>query len=138
MFVTVWIGILEISTGRLDAANAGHEYPAVTRDGKFELLKDKHGFVIGGMEGMRYRDYEIALKPGDRIFVYTDGVPEATDGEGVMFGTERMLEALNEDACAGTEKILDNVRKAVDAFVGGAEQFDDLTMMCLEFKGNKA
>ncbi|MBQ1317738.1 MAG: SpoIIE family protein phosphatase [Lachnospiraceae bacterium] len=135
MFVTVWIGILEISTGRLDAANAGHEYPAVMHDGKFELLKDKHGFVIGGMEGMRYRDYEIVLKPGDRIFVYTDGVPEATDGEGAMFGTERMLDALNEDACAGTEKILDNVRKAVDVFVGGAEQFDDLTMMCLEYRG---
>ena len=82
MFVTVWLGILEISTGKLTAANAGHEYPVMKRpDGRFELLKDKHGFVVGGMEGVKYKDYELQLEPGAKLFLYTDGVPEATDAQ---------------------------------------------------------
>ena len=136
MFVTVWLGILEISTGKLEAANAGHEYPAIRRKGgKFELLKDKHGMVLGGMEGMKYRGYELQLNPGDSIFVYTDGVPEASDADYNMFGTDRMLEALNSEPDAAPEKLLGNVRAAVDGFVGDAEPFDDLTMLCLEYKG---
>lgn len=97
MFVTVWLGILEISTGKLTAANAGHEYPVLQKKpgGSFALLKDKHGFVIGGMPGMKYKDYELQLMPGMRLFLYTDGVPEATDADGVMYGNERMLAALN-------------------------------------------
>ena len=80
MFVTVWLGILEISTGRLTAANAGHEYPVKKEaDGRFEILKDRHGFVIGGLDGVRYKEYELLLKPGAKLFLYTDGVPEATD-----------------------------------------------------------
>ncbi len=136
MFVTVWLGILEISTGKLTAANAGHEYPALKRaDGGFELFKDTHGFVVGGMEGIRYREYELQLEPGAKLFLYTDGLPEATDAEGNMFGAERMLAALNGDADASSEQILDGVRKAVDGFVKDAEQFDDLTMLCVEYKG---
>ena len=97
MFVTVWLGILEISTGKLTAANAGHEYPVLQKKpgGSFALLKDKHGFVIGGMPGMKYKDYELQLMPGMRLFLYTDGVPETTDADGVMYGNERMLAALN-------------------------------------------
>ena len=137
MFVTVWIGIMEISTGRIIAANAGHEYPAVYRkDGDFELYKDRHGFVVGGMPGIRYREYELVLKPGDRLFLYTDGVPEATDAGGELFGTERMIDALNRGG-SKPEEILKEVRRNVDAFVGDAEQFDDLTMLCLEYKGKK-
>ena len=136
MFVTVWLGILEISTGRLNAANAGHEYPAICKkDGSFELYKDKHGFVIGGMPGVRYKEYALQMEPGDKIFVYTDGVPEATAGSGEMFGAERMTAALNTCADRSPEVILRRVRSAVDDFVGDAEQFDDLTMMCLEYKG---
>ena len=136
MFVTVWLGILEISTGRLTAANAGHEFPALRRaGGDFELYKDRHGFVIGGMEGMRYKDYELQLSPGDKLFLYTDGVAEATDPENVLFGTERMLEALNTEPEAGPEQLLKNVRAAVDGFVREAPQFDDLTMLCLEYSG---
>ncbi|MBR0162478.1 MAG: SpoIIE family protein phosphatase [Oscillospiraceae bacterium] len=137
MFVTVWIGILEISTGRITAANAGHEYPALMKQGRFALLKDKHGLVIGGMEGSKYRDYEIVLEPGDKLFVYTDGVPEAMDTDNTLFGTERMLNALNEEPDAAPEKILRNVHQAVDDFVKDAEQFDDVTMLCLEYKGKK-
>ena len=136
MFVTVWAGILEISTGKLTAANAGHEYPALKRaSGDFELFRDKHGFVIGGMEGIRYKEYEIQLNPGDKLFLYTDGVPEATDANMELFGTERMIEALNRGKDSSPEQVLQCVRRAVDDFVKDAEQFDDLTMLCLEYKG---
>lgn len=134
LFVTVWMGILEISTGRLKAANAGHEYPVLKDpDGSFELLKDKHGFVVGAMEGMKYKEYEVQLEPGAKLFLYTDGVPEATNADAEMFGTDRMLDALNGDPDAAPEQLLRNVRSAVDAFVDEAEQFDDLTMLAITY-----
>ena len=136
MFVTAWLGILELSTGKLTAANAGHEYPVLRRpDGSFELYKDQHGFVIGGLENAKYREYELTLEPGAELFLYTDGLPEATDAEGNMFGTERMLTILNEGKETVPDHILKKVRDGVDGFVNGAEQFDDLTMLCLEYKG---
>ena len=138
MFVTVWLGILEISTGKLTASNAGHEYPAIKTGDKFELLKDKHGLVIGGMAGIQYKEYELPLKPGDKLFLYTDGVAEATRGGHELFGTKRMLEALNRDPDASPYELLGNVRHAVDGFVGKDEQFDDLTMMCFEYIGENA
>ncbi len=136
MFVTIWLGILELSTGRLIAANAGHEYPAIYNPGgRFELLKDKHGMVIGGLEHSKYTDYELIMEPGTKIFVYTDGVPEAIDASDNMFGTGRMVDALNKEPQANPQKILKNVRESVDTFVSGAEQFDDLTMLCIEYRG---
>ncbi|MBE6908576.1 MAG: hypothetical protein E7474_03065 [Ruminococcaceae bacterium] len=139
MFVTVWIGVLKISTGTLTAANAGHEFPALKRaGGEFELFKDKHGFVVGGMEGIKFKEYTLALEPGDKLFVYTDGVPEATDAENALFGTGRMLAALNENADAAPREMLQAVRRAVDGFVKDAEQFDDLTMLGFAYKGREA
>ena len=136
MFVTVWLGILEISTGKLTAANAGHEYPVLMQpDGKFELVKDKHGFVIGGMNGVRYSEYELTLQKGAKLFLYTDGVPEATNAENELLGSDRMLAALNENNGVSPENLLKNVKTAVNNFVNGAEQFDDLTMLGLEYKG---
>ena len=136
MFVTVWIGILEISTGILKAANAGHEFPTIKKpDGPFELLKDKHGFVVGGMEGVKYREYEVKLEKGSKLFVYTDGIPEATDKDNNMFGTDRMLEALNKEPGASTEKLIENVTESVADFVKDAVQFDDMTMICFEYRG---
>ena len=136
MFVTVWMGILELSTGRLTAANAGHEYPALKLpNGQFELYKDKHGFVIGNMPEYRYKEYELTLEPGAKIFVYTDGVPEATNAQKELFGTQRMIDALNEQPEITPQEILQNVRTSVNNFVEDAEQFDDLTMLCLEYKG---
>ena len=138
MFVTVWVGILEISTGKLTAANAGHEYPALRRaNGSFELFRDKHGFVIGGMPGISYREYELHLDPGDKLFLYTDGVPEATNADSELFGTDRMIAALNEEKDQTPKQVLEGVRQAVDSFVQEAEQFDDLTMLCLEYKGDE-
>jgi sigma-B regulation protein RsbU (phosphoserine phosphatase) len=136
MFVTVWLGILEISTGKILAANAGHEYPALKRaEGSFELFKDKHGFVLGSMSGLKYRDYEIMLNPGDTLFVYTDGVPEAADADMQFFGSDRMVDALNACGETAPEQVLQAVKQAVDGFVKDAEQFDDLTMLCLTYKG---
>ena len=136
MFVTVWLGILEISSGIIVCANAGHEYPAIYRNGgSFELYKDKHGFVLGGMEGIRYKEYELQLEKGDKLFLYTDGVPEATDSHKELFGTDRMLDALNAKPDGSPQELLKEVHDAVSAFVQEAEQFDDITMLCLEYKG---
>ena len=138
MFVTVWVGILEISTGKLTAANAGHEFPALMRaGGEFELFQDKHGFVIGGLEGVKYKQYELQLEPGDKLFVYTDGVAEATDAKEELFGTDRMLKALNEAKDQGPKELLHSVRQSIDQFVQDAEQFDDLTMLCVAYRGPK-
>lgn len=135
MFVTVWLGILEISTGKLTAANAGHEYPAIYRkNGEFEIFKDKHGFVVGGIEGMRYTDYEIQLDKGDKLFLYTDGLPEATDSNEQMYTVDRMLKTLNEHKDKSPKDILEGVKNSVGDFVGDAPQFDDLTMLCIEIK----
>lgn len=136
MFVTVWLGIYEISTGRLTAANAGHEYPAVKRvGGSFTLFKDKHGFVMGGMEDVTYREYELTLHAGDILFLYTDGVAEATNKEKQLYGTDRMLDALNKKENADSRELLLTVRADIDLFVGEAEQFDDITMLALKIKG---
>ena len=135
MFVTVWIGILELSTGKLTAANGGHEYPVLKKGDWFEVYRDVHGFLVGGMPGMQYRDYEIRLQPGDKLFIYTDGLPEAQDAERKMFSLERLVETLNLNREESPEDLLKAVRTAVDAFAGNAEQFDDLTMLCLEYKG---
>ena len=139
MFVTVWYGVLEISTGNVKAANAGHEYPALKKaDGSFELFKDKHGFVLGGMEGMKYKQYEFHMDKGAAIFLYTDGVPEATNSDNKLFGTDRMIAALNTDPQAAPAEILKKVHDEVDKFVGSAIQFDDLTMLCVRLNSDKS
>ena len=133
MFVTVWLGIYQISTGHLTAANAGHEYPALRHgDGSFTLFHDRHGFVLAGMEGSRYREYELELQEGDTLFVYTDGVAEATNADNQLYGTDRMLAALNGCQAASPEGLLHAVKVDIDRFVGDAPQFDDITMLSLQ------
>ena len=135
MFVTVWLGIHEISTGRLTAANAGHEYPAIRHgNGSFELYKDKHGFVLAGMKGIRYKEYTLELRAGDTLFVYTDGVPEATDADNAMYGTGRMLEVLNRERDASPEMLLQAVKRDITLFSGDVTQFDDITMLAIKIK----
>ena len=139
MFVTVWLGILEISTGKLVTSNAGHEYPIININGKYELLKDKHGIAIGAVPNSKYVDTEIMLKSGDQIFVYTDGVAEATDLNKQLFGTERTVEALNSlPKGISQQEVLESVKKAVDSFVKEAPQFDDITMVGLKYIGPNA
>ena len=137
MFVTVWFGILDLKTGIVTAANAGHEYPALkTAEGEYRLMKKKHGFVVGGMEGIKYREYTFTMEPGDSLFLYTDGVPEASDVRNEQYGTERMLSALNRGKDLSPKELLAFVRNDIDAFVQNAPQFDDLTMMCVKYRGS--
>lgn len=135
MFVTVWLGIYEISTGKLTTANAGHEYPVLCRaGGTFELQKERHGFVLAGIETARYREYELEIGVGDTLFLYTDGVPEATDGTKMLYGTKRMLEALNGGRDLAPEELLQYMKQDIDRFVGEAAQFDDITMLAFQRK----
>ena len=130
MFVTAWFGILEISTGKIIAANAGHEYPIIRNaNGEFTLIKDRHGLVLGAMENRKYKDYELTLSRGGMLFLYTDGVPEATNKTLEMFGTKRLLDALNQSHAQDAVALLTAVRSAVSDFVDGTDQFDDLTML---------
>ena len=136
LFVTVWLGILEISTGKVIASNAGHEYPAVRKaGGQYELLKAKNSPAVATMEGMKFREHEFTLNPGDNIYLYTDGVAEATNIHEELYGTDRMLEALDHTRSDSAEGILRAMKQDVDAFTGEAPQFDDITMLCLRYFG---
>ncbi|MBQ9459375.1 MAG: SpoIIE family protein phosphatase, partial [Oscillospiraceae bacterium] len=136
LFVTVWLAILEISTGKGLAANAGHEHPTLRRsNGKYELVEYRHSPAVATMDCLRFREHEFELRPGDSLFVYTDGVAEATNANNELYGTERMLAALNEIPDAAPEIVLEAVKRSVDAFVGDAPQFDDITMLCLKYLG---
>ena len=139
LFVTVWLGIIEISTGKGVAANAGHEHPVMRNNNdEYKLVVYKHSPVVAAMEGMMFKQHEFQLQPGDSIFVYTDGVAEATNGANELFGTDRMLEALNKDPDALPEQVLKNVMEGIDGFVQGVEQFDDITMLALKYFGPEA
>ena len=135
-FVTMWVAVLEISTGKGIVANAGHEHPAVRKaDGSYELIIYRHSMPVGTMEGLKFRQHEFQMNPGDSFFVYTDGVAEATNADNELYGTERMLAALNSEPDALPEKTLTNVMDDINRFVDGAEQFDDITMLCLRYYG---
>ncbi len=136
LFVTVWLSILELSTGRGIAANAGHEHPVVRhKDGNYELVLYKHSPAVAAMEGIRFREHEYVLDPGDRLFVYTDGVPEATNSREELYGTDRMTEALNTLHDPSPRELLEYMRKDIDSFTGDAPQFDDVTMLALYYNG---
>ena len=138
MFVTVWFGILDLNTGKIIAANAGHEYPALQQpDGSFALVRIKPNFVIGGMPSIRYKEYELQLEPGGKLFLYTDGVGEATDPNLELYGTDRLLEALNRVRDGSPKEVLDEVSRSVAVFADKEPQADDLTMLCIQYKGKK-
>ena len=135
MFVTAWMGILDITTGQVKFANAGHNPPLLKRaNGAFEYLKTRAGFVLAGMEGVRYRIGEITLYPGDRIFLYTDGVPEATNTENKLYGEDRLLDFMNRNTMMEATTLLPALKNNIDEFVGEAPQFDDITMLMFDYK----
>ena len=136
MFVTAWVGVLTVSTGEGVAVNAGHEHPILKRaGGKFELIRYRHSLSMAVMENARFHAHRFELHPGDTLFVYTDGVMEATNRANELMGEQRMLDALNSDPDADPKAMLDHMKQAIDAFVDGAEQFDDITMMGLKYNG---
>lgn len=135
LFVTGWMGVLEISTGKFVYVNAGHNPPLLKRaGGTFEWLKSRPGFVLAGMEGVRYRENTLQLEPGDRLYLYTDGVTEATNSHEELFGDERLQSALNEYMDLPVEQFLPKIKECIDAFVGDADQFDDITMLALDYQ----
>ena len=135
MFVTIWLGVLDLKTGILTAANAGHEKPVLKeKRGKFEILNDKHGIVVGWFKNSKYEEYQIKLEKGTKLFLYTDGVPEATSKNGQL-GLNRMVNILNAHKNDDPTTLVNNLKKDIDAFVGEKDQFDDITMLCIEYKG---
>ena len=138
MFVTAWMGILDLTTGNVQFANAGHNPPLVKHvDGSFEYLKSRAGFVLAGMEGIQYRAGELALGPGDRIFLYTDGVSEATNIDTKLYGEDRLLAFMNRHSDVEATTLLSALKENIDEFVGEAPQFDDITMLMLDYKPGK-
>ena len=136
MFVTVWLGILDLNTGKIQCANAGHEYPVLMRaGGDYELLRDKHGLALAAMDGVPMKEYEIDLDPGDRLFVYTDGVPEAINEKVEAYGTERLCDKLNTLKNVPQQQALESVLRDIRNFAGAAEQFDDITMLGITYGG---
>ena len=135
LFITAFEGVLDLVTGEFNFVNAGHEMPYFYRDGKgFEPFKTKSGFVLAGMDGIKYRGGSITLNEGDKIFQYTDGITEATDSNFELYGMDRLTAILNENKDNGPFDILPAIKSDIDKFVGDAPQFDDITMLCLEFK----
>ena len=138
MFVTVWLGVVDLQSGQAVCANAGHEYPAVMRaGGGYELVKDRHGVALAAMDGVKYEEYELQLNPGDRIFVYTDGIPEAINSGTEQYGAGRMINALNRAAKATLRGGLSSVLEDLAAFVGKEDQFDDITMLNFTYIGSE-
>ena len=136
LFVTVWLGILDLTTGKGVAANAGHEHPALRRaGGAFELVVYRHSPAVATVAGLRFREHEFELRPGDTLFVYTDGVPEATDATPSLYGDERMLKALNAAKDLPLKELLHVVKADIGDFVAGVPQFDDITMLALTYFG---
>lgn len=139
LFITAFEGVLDLVTGEFRYVNAGHEVPYICRKGEtFEPYKIKAGFVLAGMEDMMYTDGSMQLEVGDKIFLYTDGVPEATNAENELYGSERLYDILNQSKEKEPKEILESVKGDVDKFVGKASQFDDLTMLCLEYTAKMA
>lgn len=136
MFVTAWMGMLDLKTGKVEFVNAGHNPPAVRKNGgNFDYLRTRTGFVLAGMEGIRYKKNELQLEPGDEIFLYTDGVVEATDVSEHLYGDERLLNVLNENCSTDVKHLCEIVKEDVDQFAGEAPQFDDITMLHLKYNG---
>ncbi|MBQ7507623.1 MAG: serine/threonine-protein phosphatase [Lachnospiraceae bacterium] len=138
MFVTVWLGILELSTGKMICSNAGHEFPVIYRKNEaFSYFRDMHGIPVATMEGAEYEDYELVFRPGDTLFIYSDGLPEAQNTAGEQFGEERLLEVLNEDPGDEPKELIERMTKQVAQFVGDRDPFDDLTMLCVKLRASE-
>ncbi|MBQ6075746.1 MAG: SpoIIE family protein phosphatase [Lachnospiraceae bacterium] len=139
MFVTAWIGILDLPTGQLHFVNAGHNPPVLlSAEGERTWLRRKGGFILGGMEGIPYKESSLTLFPGDKIFLYTDGVTEAADRTRALYGEERLMACLKAHEAESVDRIIQAVKAGLAAHVQGSEQFDDITMLCLEYKGSRA
>ncbi|MBO7519960.1 MAG: PP2C family protein-serine/threonine phosphatase, partial [Clostridia bacterium] len=135
MFITLWVGILNLESGLLTYVNAGHNPPVIIKGGVPEYLKTKSGFVLAGMEDMTYRSHTLTLQKGDTVYLYTDGVTEANSATGELFGEDRLLSCLTDISDLTAQQILDRVNRTLDDFVQDNDQFDDITMLCFRYLG---
>ena len=136
MFVTVWVGIFDLTNGMLTFVSAGHNPPVLLRNNRPEFLKCKNGFVLAGMEDVMYKSHSVQLDRGDIVYLYTDGVTEAEDQDHNLFGEERLLKCFENKSESSAAEIIENVKQSVDAFINGNSQFDDLTMLSFKWKQN--
>lgn len=139
LFVTSWFGILNLETGKLEFVNAGHNPPLYfsNKKGRYEYLNSKPNIVLGSFENVKYEKHEMNIEPGDRIFLYTDGVVEATNYNNAMYGEERLQLFLNNNISLSAKDTIENLKNDLNSFVGKIEQFDDITMLELNYKGKK-
>lgn len=138
LFVTVWMAVIDLKTGEGVSLNAGHEHPAISKaGGDYELVVYRHSVAVAALEGMVFQERRFKLEKGDKLFVYTDGVPEATNADNVLFGTDRMLETLNKNKDKTLREQVEGMKASIDDFVQDAPQFDDITMLCFEYKGQE-
>ncbi len=136
LFVTAWMGVLEISSGALTYVNAGHNPPLLKKaDGEFEYLRARSGFVLAGMDDVKYRQNTLTIAPGDRLFLYTDGVTESTDPRQQLYGEDRLRDFLNSHAACGATETLQALQDELQKFADTAPQFDDITMLLMDYKG---
>ena len=134
MFVTLWVGVLDLLSGEITYVNAGHNPPVTVMDGKTDFLKAKSGFILAGMEDIPYKEHMLTLNKGDMVYLYTDGITEAENKNHELFGEERLIEVFENSKDCSTEQIIENVKKSVDEFVNGCDQFDDMTMLCFRYQ----
>ncbi|MBR5721201.1 MAG: PP2C family protein-serine/threonine phosphatase, partial [Clostridia bacterium] len=134
MFVTLWVGILDLTSGLMTFVSAGHNPPVLLHNGKADFMRIKNGFVLAGMEGMKYKQNSVQLEEGDTVYLYTDGITEAEDAKHNLFGEERLLNCFENKSESSSAQILEDVKNSIDGFINGNSQFDDMTMLCFRFK----
>jgi serine phosphatase RsbU (regulator of sigma subunit) len=136
MFVTLWLGIIDLKNGKVEVSNAGHEFPAIRKNGAdFTIEKTQHGMPVAFFPGSKFNEFSMDIHPGDRIFLFTDGVTDAEGSKGKRFGTENMLRVLNENKDSSDEELVLNMLEEINKFVGKRPQFDDITMLSFTYKG---
>ncbi|MBO4392209.1 MAG: SpoIIE family protein phosphatase [Clostridia bacterium] len=134
MFVTLWVGVLDLTSGLMTFVSAGHNPPVLLHNGKADFMRIKNGFVLAGMEGMKYKQNSVQLEEGDTVYLYTDGITEAEDAKHNLFGEERLLNCFENKSESSSAQILEDVKNSIDGFINGNSQFDDMTMLCFRFK----
>lgn len=137
LFVTAWMGVLNIETGIMTCVNAGHNPPLILRNGEFNYIEQRPGFVLAGLDGFRYKQFDVELQPGDKVFLYTDGVTEATNKENKLYGEERLRNFLNSHKEDSVYDLVTKLRSDVDMFAGDSPQFDDITMLAFEYRNKQ-
>ena len=135
MFVTAWIGIIELATGKVRYVNAGHNPPVLITGSTAKFIKGKGGVILAGIEDMAYKEKSIEMNAGDKLFMYTDGITEAENSSHELYGDDRLLKCLKHAGSSSVDEVLDMVIKDTAEHVNGHDQFDDMTMMCIEYKG---